>query len=112
MNQNLIKLEFNKILEIMEGYCKTYIGKDMCSNALPSNNIDDVKNLLGETSEAFDLIVKYGNLPIEEISDITPFLKNLESYIPLSAKALLEIARILQISENLKNREFSGMPHS
>ena len=103
MNQNLIKLEFNKVLEILEGYCKTYIGKNMCSNVLPSNNVDEVKNLLCETSEAYDLIIKYGNLPIDEIEDITPYLKNLESYIPLSAKALLEIAKILNVSSNLKN---------
>lgn len=103
MNQNLIKLEFNKVLEILEGYCKTYIGKNMCFNVLPSNNVDDVKSLLDETTEAYDLIIKYGNLPIDEIEDITPYLKNLESYIPLSAKALLEIAKILNVSSNLKN---------
>ncbi|MCR5147023.1 MAG: endonuclease MutS2 [Clostridia bacterium] len=102
MNQNLIKLEFNKILEILGGYCKTYIGKNMCFNVLPSSNIETVKELLGETSEAYDLVVKYGSLPIDEIEDITPYLKNLESYIPLSSKALLEIAKILNVSSNLK----------
>lgn len=102
MNQNLIKLEFNKILEILKGYCKTYIGKNMCLNILPSNDIEKVKQLLGETSEAYELIIKYGNLPIDEIDDITPYLKNLESYIPLSSKALLEIAKILNVSSNLK----------
>jgi len=103
MNPNLKKLEFNRILEILESYCKTYIGKNICSNILPSDNIDDVKKLLHETSEAFDLIIKYGNLPINEIEDITPYLKNLESYIPLNAKALLEIAKILKVSSNLKD---------
>ena len=103
MNSNLKKLEFNRILEILESYCKTYIGKNICSNILPSDNADDVKKLLLETSEAYDLIIKYGNLPIDEIEDITPYLKNLESYIPLNAKALLEIAKILKVSGNLKD---------
>ena len=103
MNSNLKKLEFNRILEILESYCKTYIGKNICSNILPSDNADDVKKLLLETSEAYDLIIKYGNLPIDEIEDITPYLKNLESYIPLNAKALLEIAKILKVSSNLKD---------
>ena len=103
MNSNLKKLEFNRILEILESYCKTYIGKNICSNILPSDNTDDVKKLLHETSEAYDLIIKYGNLPIDEIEDITPYLKNLESYIPLNAKALLEIAKILRVSGNLKD---------
>lgn len=103
MNSNLTKLEFNKILETLESYCKTYIGKNICFNILPSNDSNKVKFLLQETSEAYDLLVKYGNLPIDEIQDITPYVKNLESYIPLTAKALLEIAKILKVSGNLKD---------
>lgn len=102
MNSNLTKLEFNKILEMLSIYCKTYIGKNMSEELLPSTNVTDVKRLLQETSEAYELIVKYGNLPIDEINDITPYLKNLESCIPLTAKALLEIAKILYCSDNLK----------
>ena len=103
MDSNLIKLEFNKILEVLASYCQTYIGKDICKNILPSRNIVEVKNLLKETSEAYDLIVKYGNLPIDEIENIAPYLKNLESYIPLNQKALLEIAKVLMVSSNLKS---------
>ena len=102
MNSNLTKLEFNKILEILSNYCKTYIGKEFCNNILPSSNKNDVQNLLKETSEAHELIVKYGNLPIDEIEKITPYLKNLESYIPLGTKPLLEIAKVLKISNDLK----------
>ena len=102
MNSNLTKLEFNKILETLESYCKTYIGKNKCFSILPSNNSEEVKQLLQETSEAYNLTIKYGNLPVDEIQDITPYVKNLESYIPLTAKALLEIAKILNVSGNLK----------
>ena len=103
MNSNLTKLEFNKILDILSTYCKTYIGKDLCNSILPSNKTDEVKCLLAETSEAYELTCKYGNLPMDEIEDITPYLKNLESYIPLGSKALLEIAKILKVSGNLKD---------
>ena len=103
MNSNLIKLEFNKILDILEDYCKTYIGKNICSNILPSNNINEVKSLLQETSEAYDLIIREGSLPIDEIEDITPYIKNLESYIPLTAGALLQIAKILKVSADLRS---------
>ena len=102
MNSNLTKLEFNRILEILSSYSKTYIGKELCSKVLPSSNVTEVKNLLTETSEAYELIVKYGNLPIDEFDDITPYLKSLESYISLGPTALLEIAKILNVSSNLK----------
>ena len=103
MNHNLNKLEFYQILKVLEKYCKTYIGKNKCNEILPSNDIDTVKKILHETSEAYNLIVKYGNLPIDEIEDITPYLKMLESYIPLSAGALLQIAKVLKVSANLKS---------
>ncbi|MBR2241613.1 MAG: endonuclease MutS2 [Clostridia bacterium] len=102
MNSNLTKLEFNKILENLSLYCKTYIGKEFCINTLPSNNPDEVKQLLSQTSDAYSLILKYGNIPLDEIDNITPYIKNLESYTTLSPKALLEIAKILNISNNLK----------
>lgn len=102
MNPNLTKLEFNTILEKLSNHCKTYIGKNLCINIEPSSNIDDVQNLLKQTSEAYTLLIKYGNLPVDEIDDITSYIKNLESYIPLTPKALLEIAKILKISNNLK----------
>lgn len=102
MNTNLTKLEFNKILEILSTYCKTYIGKNLCMQIQPSNETETVKTLLKQTTQAFTFIIKYGNIPIDEINNITPYLKNLESYIPLSPKALLEIAKILKISHNMK----------
>ena len=46
MNSNLTKLEFNKILEKLSTYCKTYIGKEMCMDILPSADITEVKKLL------------------------------------------------------------------
>ena len=102
MNSNLIKLEFNIILEKLSKHCQTYIGKELCSALLPSNNIEKVKELLKETSEAYTLVAKYGNIPIDEIYNVTSYIKNLESFIPLTTKALLEISKILKVSGNLK----------
>ena len=50
MNNNLLKLEYNKILDIISNYCKTYIGKKYVSELRPSNNKNDVQNMLNETS--------------------------------------------------------------
>ena len=103
MNSNLTKLEYNIILNKLSTYCKTYIGKDISINLLPSNDTNYVQTKLSETSEAISLLIKYGNIPIYEFENITPYIKNLESFIPLSTKALLEIAKILNISYNLKS---------
>ena len=103
MNSNLTKLEFNKILEELSTHCETYIGKEFSQQLLPSRNSAEVKKMLKETSEAYLLITKYGNPPLDEFDNVEPYIKKLESYIPLAPKALLTIAKILGISNNLKN---------
>lgn len=49
MTNSLEKLEFKEIIKILSTYCKTYIGKNLCSNLMPSNRKETVKKLLDET---------------------------------------------------------------
>lgn len=103
MDNNLLKLEYNKILEKISNYCKTYIGKQYISELRPSNNKKEVQEMLNETSEGVVLIQRNSTPPLDEISDITVYLKTLESYGTLSIKALLELQKILEMSARLKN---------
>ena len=102
MNSNLLKLEFDKILQMLSTYCKTYLGKNIMLNLLPSKELKEVQTLQKQTSEAYTLLTKYGNIPIAKIENITPYIKSLESFIPLTPKGLLDIAKIFKISNDLK----------
>ena len=102
MNSNLLKLEFDKILQMLSTYCKTYLGKNIMLNLLPSKELKEVQTLQKQTSEAYTLLTKYGNIPIAEIENITPYIKSLESFISLTPKGLLDIAKIFKISNDLK----------
>ena len=102
MNNNLKKLEYDKILEIIANYCKTYIGKNISFELRPSNNKNDVQKMLNETSQSVVLIQRNSTPPLGEISDITIYLKTLDGCGILSIKALLEIQNILQMSLDLK----------
>lgn len=102
MNYYLEKLEYNKILKILSNICITYLGKDICSHLLPSNNKKNVENMLKETEEACNLLYRCSSPPISEISDNTTNLKTIESYGVLSTKSILELANILNIANNLK----------
>lgn len=103
MNSSLQKLEYQKIIDILSTYCKTYVGKALVENLVPSNNSLKVSKNLGQTTQTLNLILRYGNLPIDEFEDLTPYIKNLESYIALTPKGLLEIAKILKIASELKD---------
>ena len=102
MNNSLKKLEFNKILEIISNYCKTYIGKKHVSELRPSQDKEEIQKMLDETSQGVILIQRSSTPPLGEIADIAVYLKTLDSCGTLSIKALLEIQNILQMSANLK----------
>ena len=103
MNNNLKKLEFDKILDAISNYCKTYIGKKHVTELRPSQNYEEVQKMLNETSQGVILIQRNSTPPLGEIADITVYLKTLDSCGTLSIKALLELQNILQMSANLKS---------
>lgn len=106
-NNSLYTLEFNKIKEILSSFALTFLGKKEVFNLLPSNNLDDISLMQAQTSEATLLTIKKGNIPMVPIADIRISLKKLEANSVLSAKELLDIAKILNLSKNLKNYFFN-----
>ncbi len=103
MDINLIKLEFNKIINILTNYCITSKGKELARNLLPSNNFNEVQNMLDETKEAVSLTIRNSCPSFYEFQDIDLSIKNLESGISLSPFAILNLNKILEMSHELKN---------
>ena len=109
MNTKYLKtLEFDKIIEKLTTYCKTYIGKQNMANLLPTFNQYQVTNLLELTNEATSLIYRKGNMPLPDLPNIEISVKSLESGATLSISALLNIARFLKISREVKEYFSSG----
>ena len=109
MNTKYLKtLEFDKIIEKLTTYCKTYIGKENVANLLPTFNQLKVTSLLELTNEATSLIYRKGNIPLSDLPNIEISIKNLESSATLSISALLNIARFLKISREVKEYFSSG----
>ena len=100
-------LEYNKIIEILDTYCKTYIGKENLLSLAPSFDREIVSHLLSETSEAVNLSIRKSSIPLTEIPNISLWIKQLESYSALSSKALLEVSTILKIARELKEYFYS-----
>lgn len=103
MNNNLKKLEFDKILEAISNYCKTYIGKTYVAELRPSQDTQEAQHMLNETSQGVTLIQRNSTPPLGSIADITVYLKTLDGCGSLSIKALLELQNILQMSASLKD---------
>lgn len=104
MNENYLnKLDYYKILELLANYSVTYLGKELCLSLNPSFKQNRVTKLLQETLEACKLIVRKGPLPIFDIPNTSIYIKSLESSYSLSSKGLLDIAKILKLSRELKD---------
>lgn len=104
MNYNYLKkLEYDKILKILSSFCNTHIGKKLALNLSVSNDLCTVEKSLSETEEAVNLIYKNSSPHFLEIADITIYIKSLESSKPLSIKAILELANIFKLSQDLKD---------
>ena len=103
MNTKYLKtLEFDKIIEKLTTYCKTYIGKNQVANLLPSFDHYHVASLLEITSEATSLVYRKGNIPLADLPNIELSIKSLDSGATLSISALLSVARFLKISREVK----------
>ena len=99
----LDKLEYNKILDKLSGFARTYIGKEMICKLEPSFDYDEVCHLQLQTAQAVSLIYKYGTPPISDFADISIHIKKLNSSSSLSTKELLDIANILKMSHEIQS---------
>ena len=100
---NLEKLEFNKILKILQGYVSTYVGKNIACSLMPKNNKEEVKKILKETEEAVNLVYRNGTPSFNEIDNMENELKSLEINLSLSAKSLLNLNKIFIQAKELKD---------
>lgn len=96
------KLEYNQIIQIIQGYCKTYLGKKLCFQMEPYFSFEKVRISLSQTMEATKLLYQKGQPPLAEFNEMEIPLKALESNQILSAKSLLDLAHLLKISRELK----------
>ena len=109
MNTKYLKsLEYDKIIEKLNTYCKTYMGKEKLVTLLPKFDKSSVLDLLNFTQESSSLIYRKGNIPLSDIPDISINIKTLDSSGILSIPALLNIARFLKISREVKEYFFSS----
>ncbi len=98
----LEKLEYNKVLNILHDFARTYIGRELCLNLKPCFDKDDVILFLNETTEAKEIIEGNGSTPIEELPQIGAYIPSLNSRHSLSTKGLLDICFLLKMSRELK----------
>ncbi|MBQ9886428.1 MAG: endonuclease MutS2 [Lachnospiraceae bacterium] len=103
MNEKAYRvLEFNKIINILEGYAASPLGKEYCRQLVPFDNIDDINEALANTSDAVNRVVRKGSISFAGVKDIRPSLARLKVGSYLGAGELLRIAHLLEAAQKIK----------
>lgn len=95
-------LELPIVLDMLAAEAVTEGGKEACLKLRPSADRLEVKNRLGETSAAKDMMVVRGSPSLSGIKDIRPSLNRADLGGSLNTIELLNIARVLQCARLVK----------
>lgn len=101
--KSFIKLEFDKIREMLSSYCVIEPNKKKALLLEPFSDISDLNFNLNEVNDAYSLIVRRGNPPFYEIKDVISHIKRLELSATLNTKELLDIGKLLKTVRLLKD---------
>lgn len=103
MNEKSLRvLEFNKIIDKLKTKASSSLGLKHIENLKPSNDFDEVKNTLLETSEAQAILIKRGLVSMDGIHDIEDKAKRAHVGATLDPGSLLKIADCLRVARSLK----------
>ena len=96
-------LEFRKIIEQVESFAKTEQGKEKVRQIDATSDLEKVKHMQKETSEAFSIIMEKGRPPFGGIYNITEYAKRASLGGSISIIGLLKCADTLRAARLLKN---------
>jgi len=94
--KSIQKLELHQILNMLSECAGSRAGKEACLKLAPSSDLNDVCELLNETTAACDLCARKGNPGFSGAYDVTASVERAEMGGSLQPKELLEIAKLLR----------------
>ena len=96
-DRTLKVLEYNKIIDMLAEHTVSNLGREIVLALRPGNNIYEIKEWLQETSEAVEILLKKGSVPLEGIYDVRTPLKKAE------IGSIIENSELLKISDTLSS---------
>ena len=91
MYAEIKKLEFDKILKILQNFAHTDMGKSQVLEIVPLANADEIKRLLFEVEQAKIIIQRYDETPLTGVLDIREIIKKAEIGSVLNIDELIRI---------------------
>lgn len=100
--KSLVKLELYQVLELLAQCAGSAEGKAACMALRPTGDLEDVVELLTETSAASQLCDRKGNPNFSDVHDPNAALERADRGGSLQPKELLRIAGVLRCTRSIK----------
>ena len=103
MNQKtLTKLEYHKIIAMLEEQASSFRGKQLCRRLKPMTDLERIDTAQEQTAAAFTRIVKKGRISFSDAFPVEESMKRLEIGAALSSGELLRICKVLKTTARAK----------
>ena len=103
MNQKpLFKLEYDKIIALLEKEATSFRGGQLCRRLKPMTDINKINTFQEQTAAAFTRIVQKGRISFGDAAPVEESMKRLEVGGALSISELLRISRLLGNAARVK----------
>ena len=102
-NKTLIKLEFDKIISMLENEASSFRGKQLCRRLKPVTDLTKIDLLQEQPAAAFTRIIKKGRISFGDAAPVEESLKRLEIGGALNTAELLRICRLLSNTARAKS---------
>ena len=104
MNQKtLFKLEYDKIIALLEKEATSFRGGQLCRRLKPMTDIDKINTYQEQTAAAFTRIIQKGRISFGDAAPVEESMKRLEIGGALSISELLRICRLLGNAARVKS---------
>lgn len=102
-NIDLKRLEFDKIIGMLSDEAHIPESKEACKRISPSSDINEVKKLILQTTQLYNLSLQFGDIPLGGVKSISKTLKKSKTGQTLCCKELLDILSVLACIRKIKS---------
>ena len=100
--KSLVKLELNQVLAMLADCAGSEGGKEACLKLRPTSDLEEVEQMLGQTTAASELSTRKGYPAFASAADVSASLERADRGGSLQPKELLQIGGILRCTRSVK----------
>ena len=103
MNEKALQtLEYHKIIDRLTELAGSVPGKELCRNLVPLDNLEEIRQMQRETSDASARLFRKGSISFSGVTDLRGTLRRLEVGSSMNIDELLRTARLLEVCLRVK----------